>query len=442
VTEPRPVFRDTFWWHTKLNLLWLAQSWKWFILLGSILPGQVEAHVDGGQKNTAWGLILAGGALWASMGPVLFGSWSDRVGRRRPFIIWGTVFTAISLMALSVSNNLVTLAIGFFFLQVSDDIVQGAYSSLLPLIVPKDHQGRSSAILAALNQSAQIFGAVSTMVIAAFWGDRVMFGLNSLQAIYASMALANIVCLFAVLSAVKDLKEPFAAKVGKLETTFSVIRDLRKSGDFMWVWLSRLLVTMGYWLIQPYLLYFLSDAVAKQTPDGLKVSAFGMSVSDKNSVYYLALLISFAAAFTALILNKKLDRMGVKKSMLVSGWIMAGLLIPFAFMRDFSAILILGAIFGVGYGLYLSASWALAAEVMPSKEDLGRDMGLWQSATTIPQISPAITGIIVGSLNAVGIASFHGPTGKGILGYMVGILGAAVLMVVGCQLVRKVQTVR
>lgn len=439
MTEVRPVFRDTFWWHTKLNLLWFATSWKWFILLGSILPGQVEKHVPGGEKSAAWGLILAGGALWACFGPVLFGSLSDRMGRRRPFIIWGTLLTALSLMFLSGSNSLLTLAAGFLFLQVSDDVIQGAYSSLLPLLVPSEKQGRSSSILAALNQGAQIVGAVAAMLLAAVWGDRTIFGLNSLQAIYASMAIANLLCMAAVLSAIRGMKEPFSKKEGNLETTFSVIRGLRNSGDFQWVWFSRLLVTLGYWLIQPYLLYFLKDAVGKKEGDEIILRAFGIAVKADNSVYYLALLISFTAAATALLVNRRLDKMGVKNSMLVSGWIMAGLLIPFAFMRDFSVILVLGGVFGIGYGLYLSASWALAAEIMPSQEDLGRDMGLWQSATTIPQLTPAITGFFVAYFNRVGEPWFRGEAGHGVFGYMVGIMAAAGLMIWGCQIVRRVK---
>src|SRR5688572_16478091 len=91
-TGRKPLFRDHIGWYLGISAFWFATSLKWFILF-LMLPAQVAEVVPGGQKNGAWGRVVAIGAAEAMIGPALFGYWSDRTrsrwGRRRPFIAIG-----------------------------------------------------------------------------------------------------------------------------------------------------------------------------------------------------------------------------------------------------------------------------------------------------------------------------------------------------------------
>lgn len=53
-----------------------------------------------------------------------------------------------------------------------------------------------------------------------------------------------------------------------------------------------------------------------------------------------------------------------------------------------------GILFGLGWGAFTSVDQALATDVLPNKEDYGKDMGIWQVASILPQIS----GIVLGGL--------------------------------------------
>ena len=92
-TEPtRPVGRG------YVAALLLAQFVFFVALLGPAIIGialKVQTIVPEDQKTSATGLVFGVGALFAVIGNVLFGRQSDRTtsrfGRRRPWIVGGTV---------------------------------------------------------------------------------------------------------------------------------------------------------------------------------------------------------------------------------------------------------------------------------------------------------------------------------------------------------------
>jgi MFS family permease len=58
----------------------------------------------------------------------------------------------------------------------------------------------------------------------------------------------------------------------------------------------------------------------------------------------------------------------------------------------------LAATFGLGYGIYMSVDSALMNEVLPAAEAAGKDLGILNIATTLPQ---ALTPMIVWALIAI-----------------------------------------
>ena len=64
----------------------------------------------------------------------------------------------------------------------------------------------------------------------------------------------------------------------------------------------------------------------------------------------------------------------------------------------------MGVLFGVGLGAYFSVDWALAVDVLPSSDSVGKDMGIWSIATTLPAIIAPFVGAVV--LNIAGVAGY------------------------------------
>jgi MFS family permease len=54
-------------------------------------------------------------------------------------------------------------------------------------------------------------------------------------------------------------------------------------------------------------------------------------------------------------------------------------------------------LFGIGFGGVMSSGWALAMDAIPTMRDVGRDLGLWGIATSVPNIfAPLIGGWLIG----------------------------------------------
>ncbi len=434
--HPGTIFRESGLWNTALSALWFANNYKWFVLMLVIVPGQIAAMPDVPfhLKNTYWGWIFAAGAVWAFVGPSLMGGWSDRLGRRRVFMITGSILTLIALFIMAGVERFWLLAAGYLMLQVSDDVIQGAYASLIPQIVPKDKQARASAILGALNLFAQIATVTAAMVLSG------LGGLKAHQWVYLGIGLVQIICLCSVLWAVRELREPMpkpapdlrqeskAEKTG-LRGWFSPLAD----HDFRTVWISRVLINLGFFIVQPYLQRFLDDVVGK--PEGTEkvFSWFGVSITGTMMALMLVLLsLSFSGGVGALLSSKRMDKWGLKRTILFSGLVLAPVLFCIAFTKEYSLMWVLALAFGFGQGTFISADWAMGAATVPDPESLGKDMGIWSSAVVFAQVTAGLSGGIIDSLNRVNMG----------MGYSAAFIVSGTVMLIGTQFIRRVQKVK
>jgi MFS family permease len=93
-----------------------------------------------------------------------------------------------------------------------------------------------------------------------------------------------------------------------------------------------------------------------------------------------------------------------------------------------------GALFGLGFGAYISVDWALVADVLPSEATFARDMGIWNIGLTVAQVLAAVIG---GWLLALGFIFGN----KG-LGYSLLFVGFVLFAVLGTVTVRFIKGVR
>jgi hypothetical protein len=68
----------------------------------------------------------------------------------------------------------------------------------------------------------------------------------------------------------------------------------------------------------------------------------------------------------------------------------------------------LGILFGLGYGAYTSADWALSIDVLPSLKDAAKDLGLWNASGILPDVFAPLIGSFI-----IYIAAIYGQAALG-----------------------------
>jgi MFS family permease len=159
--------------HIAINTYWLGINVASGTITPVLLPYLVALFAPPESKNTYLASIRVIGLAVAMMIQPVSGMLSDRsthpLGRRRPFIIGGTLFNALFLLIvgssvlfmdspldekllalLGVTLAYLVLLAGIALLQISSNVAQGALQGLIPDIVPDDQRGRASGVKAVM----------------------------------------------------------------------------------------------------------------------------------------------------------------------------------------------------------------------------------------------------------------------------------------------------
>ena len=124
----------------NISIGFLGIQFAWALQMGQMSP-LLES-----LGSVAWltSLIWAAGPVTGVLVQPVVGTFSDnlkhKLGRRRPFLIIGAVMTAISLVLMPNSPNLLTAALLLWVLDASINLTQGPYRAMVPDVVEKKKQ--------------------------------------------------------------------------------------------------------------------------------------------------------------------------------------------------------------------------------------------------------------------------------------------------------------
>jgi MFS family permease len=247
--------------------------------------------------------------------------------------------------------------------------------------------------------------------------------------------------MFGMLGTVLTVKEPVPPAVQPFRW-HSFLRSLIepfKSRDFTWVFLTRFLIVLGTYTVQEFLQFYMKDVVAGGA-EKFAYTFFGTVLAHDapaaTSFFVITLLAG--AILSSLVAGWLSDRHGRKLMVYISGGLQALVVAVFIFTGSFELTVIMGLVFGLGYGAYQAVDWALASDVLPSKDDYAKDMGVWHVAFTLPQVlATPIAGRLLDHFQQVGRT-----TGQPDLGYTIILTLALVYFVLGTVLVQRVKSAR
>ncbi len=430
IRPPMSTFRQIL-----LSFFWFSTNMMWAAILIITMPSQIKSAVGDANKGAALGLALGAGALISMLAAPVFGALSDRIrlpgGRRKPWVLIGSVTNAIGLVGLAylIQPNHPESVWGwtavFLFVELTNNVATGPYSALIPDLVPVEQRGSASGWLGLMTMLGTFAGGVMGFLIDPIGIPGVYFVMIGV------ILLGGIVTVVGV----KEYDIPRKIPPFKFGEFIRGLYDPFRHPDFTWVFLTRLLVTMGIFTVQEFIQYYLGDVIGSP----YILAGFGkVAETAETATSFFLPMVLLGAIITTLVAGVLSDRYGRKLMVYLSGALMGVVCLVFVLFHSFTLAVLMGAVFGLGYGAYESVDWALASDVLPSLDDYAKDMGVWHVAMVLPQvIATPIAGFLLDRFQEVGKVQ-NVPN----LGYTVIFMVAVVYFVLGTVFVRQIKKVR
>jgi len=390
-----------------LSFYWLSLNFQMAALLPIVIPTQILLFVAPGAAGNAQQAIFLGwlsalGSVTALLVQPIVGAMSDRtagrLGRRRPYVFAGTLLMLVGMGILGAARAVDAFIVGFLLVMFANSVASAAYQSLLPDRVAPEQRGAASGYMGVMT----IIGNVGSLAVAAFLLGQVTPGVGFGASIRMGASL------YYVLTGI--------VLIWGTWVTIAGIAPWRHH-NFTWVFLTRAFVMLGLTLFLTFIEYYFANVA--------HVTNFVQETA------VLALLALLGAVTSAMALGVLSDRTGRVPVVFLSTGLMTLAAVVFVVAPENFLLWPLGIIFGLGYGAYTSVDWALGVDALPSLDAAGKDMGIWNIASTLP----AILAPLLGSL--VIAASDH--FGEIALGYRLVFGVAAIFMLLGAAFILKVR---
>ena len=405
--------------YITFNIYFLGLSTIAQTLSPLVFPLLVQQFVGEEAKGSFFGSLRLWSLMVALLAQSFWGILSDRTtlrwGRRRPYILGGTLVNLFFIGAIGVATGM-SGTTGFTFLfviallmQISSNAAQAAQQALIPDLVPEEKRGRFSAfktlfevplplilvsftigrVIGSGNLVGGILIAVAilvvTMILAMFvreepltqtpppldWKPFVRLGLMTALFTLIILGLGEFTKFFGtILASINDLATLMIlfGGVGVLAMAIAIglgvyasvrisLGDAAKANpSFTWWVVNRLAFLVGAVNISTFIVFFLQGRLGY-----VREQAAGPAAN-------LLLVVGIMILIFALISGWLSDRIGHKRTVALAGVFFAiGVAIAIA-VPDLIAINIGGLFIGVATGMFYTANWALGTKLVPSDQ--------------------------------------------------------------------------
>ncbi len=393
-----------------LGFFWLPNNLLWTGLILIVMPERVLALVGAAHATSvlSWTNIL--GVVAAIIITPIFGAvsdgWRSKLGRRRPLMALAAIPSLAGILLLVGAPTIAWFVAGLLTVQIFGNIVQAAYQGLIPDLVPHRQRGTASGLMALYNQLGVIGGALIAGLLSPF-----IFAWSSLGAMAVGLGVT--------FGLVKEPPSLDAKRRPWLEVAQSFLVRGEAYRDFRWVFSTRLLVMIGLYVLETYLLYYLRFVLGIPNP--------------QVQVLFVLLILSGTAVFSSILAGAISDKINKRRILVsVSGIVMAVCALLFVLSHTLTMVYVAAVLFGIGYGAYQSVDWAMAVDTMPAGA-AAKDMGVWSLTITVGQLLALLLGYVL----ALWVIPALGTIG----GYRVLFGSTAILFAIGSTLIWKVRKV-
>jgi MFS family permease len=350
----------------------------------NILPRMIESAVGSGDKALGLGLVTGLGAFAALIVNPVAGHYSDRwlgADNRVVTVIIGLVTGGVAHVVLGYQHSILDIAIWWTICQGTINI---AYSPMSAIVV--DHVDRRSwGLVWGLISVAQALGLIIGLAAVVEVFPSVTAGMTAISVGYVVCLIPLVLVLYRM-PRVSYAQDPGAASASGDVARPPGIRALMSMGQgFGLVWLGKFLITLAETVALLYLYYYLQDVVHYHNPG--------------QGQLILVLIATLAVIVATVAVGRVADRSGgYRRYAVLSSVVLAATGFVLAGTAVWALVIICAFALGVGYGAFQSVSQALSMVVLPSQANAGRDLGIINIASAIPQVIGApIAGLVVAS---------------------------------------------
>jgi Na+/melibiose symporter-like transporter len=396
----------------RISLYWLALSGLWsaigFILLPDLaeellcpvglsggacaaLPRDGVLPIAGGlhlKPEEAVGLVALLGAIVAFIVQPIAAALSDytrsRLGRRRPWIIVGTILDVVFLVALWQAQTVLALAVLIILLQFSSNLAQGPFQGYVPDLVPEEQVGLASGLVGTMSVAGVLVG--TAIAALAVW-------LGDLSLGFLGLIILEVGTMIPAVFRVADRPVEMPERTGsRVDAVGGALAEAWRHRSFVWLLVSRFFILMTVGTIDAEAKFFLERS---------------LGYSDEEAATAILILLGLTvltAAIVAVWAGRASDRFG-RRPMIWLGCAIGAVGAATLALVPAQPELVIGAVrfplgglaaipIGIGAGMFLAVDWALMVDIIP-KATAGRYMGISNVVTATSGAFAALIGGIV-----------------------------------------------
>jgi len=316
-----------------------------------------------------------------------FGAWSDKIGKRMPFLKWTTIalFVFNGLIAFVALSNLPMIQRAFIVLGLSI-IVQYLYqmslifyNSLLKEISTEKNRGKISGIGEAFNDLGWIFGSVILLPFAN--GAITLIGAPGRHQVFLPAFIISALLMLPMLFLFKEHPQ-VADNCTQESVSKKTMEGIKK--------LFNTNKNVGVFLVA---FSFISDIILTLTLYFAIVMDALYKINDNTKTLILGINLICMLIF-GYVFGRLADRFGHKLILIISCVLLIGIMTVFFFSSSMTVLYLMALIAGAGGGGYYVVSRSFMIKISPQNQ-LGEYFGFYSTFARVSSvIAPLVWGVI------------------------------------------------